>query len=53
MEHGIVNDWNDMERMWQYIYSKDQLQVFSEEVSVTPNDPYLECVYLTPFKGYF
>jgi len=31
MEHGIVRDWNDMERIWQYIYSKDQLQTFSEE----------------------
>ena len=20
MEHGIVTDWNDMERIWQYIY---------------------------------
>lgn len=28
MEHGIITDWNDMERVWQYIYSKDQLQVF-------------------------
>lgn len=34
MEHGIVTDWNDMERIWQYIYSKDQLQTFSEEVIV-------------------
>lgn len=33
MEHGIVKDWNDMERIWQYIYSKDQLQTFSEEVN--------------------
>ncbi|KAB7498194.1 Actin-related protein 1 [Armadillidium nasatum] len=33
MEHGIVTDWNDMERIWQYIYSKDQLQTFPEEVS--------------------
>ena len=32
MEHGIVTDWNDMERIWQYIYSKEQLQTFSEEV---------------------
>lgn len=32
MEHGIVTDWNDMERIWQYIYSKDQLQV---SVSIT------------------
>ncbi|KAI5929416.1 Beta-centractin [Manis javanica] len=31
MEHGVVRDWNDMERIWQYIYSKDQLQTFSEE----------------------
>lgn len=31
MEHGVVTDWNDMERIWQYIYSKDQLQTFSEE----------------------
>jgi len=31
MEHGIVTDWNDMERVWQYIYSKDQLSTFSEE----------------------
>ncbi|XP_065071989.1 alpha-centractin [Rhopilema esculentum] len=31
MEHGIIEDWNDMERIWQYIYSKDQLQTFSEE----------------------
>lgn len=31
MEHGVVKDWNDMERIWQYIYSKDQLQTFSEE----------------------
>ncbi|VDN27050.1 unnamed protein product [Gongylonema pulchrum] len=31
MEHGIVTDWNDMERVWQHIYSKDQLQVFPEE----------------------
>ena len=22
MEHGIVTDWNDMERIWNYIYSK-------------------------------
>ncbi len=34
MEHGIVKDWNDMERIWQYVYSKEQLQTFSEEVRV-------------------
>jgi len=31
MEHGIVTDWNDMEKIWQYLYSKDQLQTFPEE----------------------
>lgn len=31
IEHGVVTDWNDMEKIWQYIYSKDQLQTFSEE----------------------
>ncbi|CAF0837391.1 unnamed protein product [Adineta ricciae] len=31
MEHGIVEDWNDMERIWTYIYSKDQLRSASEE----------------------
>lgn len=31
MEHGIVTDWNDMERIWTYIYGKDQLSTFSEE----------------------
>jgi len=32
MEHGIIRDWNDMERIWQYIFSKEQLQTFAEEV---------------------
>ncbi|XP_050676547.1 alpha-centractin [Leptidea sinapis] len=31
MEHGIVTDWNDMERVWNFIYSKDQLSTFAEE----------------------
>lgn len=31
IEHGIIRDWNDMERIWAYIYSKDQLMVSSEE----------------------
>lgn len=39
MEHGIVKDWNDMERIWQYVYSKEQLQTFSEEVSLPPPRP--------------
>ncbi|CAG2165821.1 unnamed protein product [Oppiella nova] len=31
MEKGIVTDWNEMEKIWQYIYSKEQLQTFPEE----------------------
>lgn len=31
IEHGIVQDWDDMERIWQYIYS-DELKTLSEEV---------------------
>eukprot|EP01135_Chromosphaera_perkinsii_P004700 Nk52_evm11s294 gene=Nk52_evmTU11s294 len=30
MEHGIVEDWNDMERIWQHIYS-EELRIHSEE----------------------
>lgn len=33
IEHGIVNDWEDMERIWQYIYT-DELKTLSEEVCV-------------------
>ena len=32
MENGIVKDWNDMEKLWQHIYSKNQLNSNSEEV---------------------
>lgn len=32
MEHGIVDNWSDMERIWAYVYSKDQLKSASEEV---------------------
>ena len=31
MEHGIVSDWNDMEKIWQHVYSKSQLNANSEE----------------------
>ncbi|CAJ0957425.1 unnamed protein product, partial [Mesorhabditis belari] len=34
MEHGIVTDWNDMEKVWNYIYSKEQLNVFPGEYPV-------------------
>lgn len=31
MEHGIITDWNDMEKIWSYIYSKEQLATFTED----------------------
>jgi actin-related protein len=31
MEHGIVTDWDDMERIWSWIYS-EELGTLSEEV---------------------
>ncbi|RKP00137.1 hypothetical protein CXG81DRAFT_30035 [Caulochytrium protostelioides] len=30
MEHGIVEDWDDMEKIWQYVYS-EELKTLSEE----------------------
>jgi centractin len=26
VEHGIVKDWADMERIWNHLYSKDSLE---------------------------
>jgi centractin len=32
LEHGIVTDWADMERIWEYVYGEG-LKTLSEEVS--------------------
>ena len=32
MEHGIVTDWDDMERIWHHVYSEG-LKTLSEDVS--------------------
>jgi centractin len=34
IENGIVNNWSDMEKIWQYVYHKDNLNVASEEHAV-------------------
>lgn len=34
IEHGIVQDWGDMERIWSHIYSKENLNVACEEHAV-------------------
>ena len=31
MEHGVVNKWQDMETLWNHLYSKDQLNVNPED----------------------
>ena len=31
MQHGVVTDWGDMERIWQYLYT-EELKTASEEV---------------------
>ena len=33
MEHGIVTDWDDMERIWNWVYA-EELTTLSEEVRV-------------------
>lgn len=33
LEHGIVTDWDDMERIWQYVYT-EELKTVSEDVSI-------------------
>lgn len=42
LEHGIVTDWNDMERIWSHIYA-EELKVQSEDHSVllteAPHNP--------------
>ena len=34
MEHGVVQNWADMERVWQHVYSRENLNVRSEEHAV-------------------
>ena len=36
LEHGIVTDWDDMERIWQFVY-QEELKTLSEEVSRSHN----------------
>lgn len=34
IENGIVQNWTDMEKIWSYVYSRDNLNVASEEHAV-------------------
>lgn len=31
LEHGIVTDWDDMEKLWQYVYTRENLSAHPEE----------------------
>src|SRR5271156_1655367 len=39
LEHGIVTDWDDMEKIWSYIYS-EELKTLPEEVCPPPQSPH-------------
>ena len=34
IEHGVVKNWADMEKIWTHIYSKDNLNIRSEDHAV-------------------
>jgi centractin len=34
IEHGIIQNWDDMQKIWQHVYSKDNLNIASEEHAV-------------------
>lgn len=38
LEHGIVTDWDDMERIWQYVYT-EELKTVSEDVGSCKSQP--------------
>jgi centractin len=44
IEHGIIQNWSDMEKIWSHIYSKENLNVPSDEHNVllteAPLNPY-------------
>lgn len=44
IEHGIVNNWDDMEKIWKYIYAQDQLNSETQQHPVllteAPNNPF-------------
>ena len=44
IEHGIVQNWDDMEHIWKYLYTKEQLGAKSSDHPVllteAPNNPF-------------
>jgi actin-related protein len=35
IDHGVVTNWADMERLWAHVYAKDNLNCPSEEHAVS------------------
>lgn len=54
LEHGIVTDWDDMERIWQYVYNEG-LKTVSEDVSrlCATDRPRRPVVGYQSLTGYF
>jgi hypothetical protein len=43
MEHGIVTDWEDMERIWSWVYA-EELGTLSEEVGYSTHPKFLSLI---------
>jgi len=52
MEHGIVTDWDDMERIWNWIYA-EELGTLSEEVRSHRATLYSVAISQTPASRSF
>jgi centractin len=35
MEHGVVTNWAEMEKVWEHVYSRENLNIASEEHPVS------------------
>lgn len=46
MEHGIVSNWDDMERIWNWVYA-EELGTLSEEVRGFHTFPIPTCLSIT------
>lgn len=51
MEHGIVTNWDDMERIWNWVYA-EELGTLSEEVrylglgmELCSSTPFMTCLF--------
>ena len=35
IDHGVVQNWHDMERIWRHVYSKENMNILSEDHAVS------------------